>query len=170
MIRSQSRTTTFAHSMPAAGTLVRQSYRLALPSRMWLYVAACLAAVAAMAFLHLTQASYVAAQVEHMESLERGLLEIKQHNNALRLQIAEYEQAARIKQRAAALGFREPERVEYVTVTVPASYTSMKGSAWDPSQAMSSPSSQLPPWWIAAVGQLSAWNQPPVLAPANTGP
>ncbi len=115
---------TFAHDQaPLRGTLVTRSVTLPLPRvsadvRPWLFVIAALCLVSVLAFVQLSQASYVARQLDEMSRLESDMLAIRQRNNTLRLKIAEYGRMPRIVQEARALGLGEAERVEYVAVSI----------------------------------------------------
>ena len=101
------------------GTLVSHFADIAMPwtsteVRPWLYVIASVGLVSLLAFIQLSQASFVSRQIDVMESLERDVLVLRQRQNLLRLQIAEYEQMPRIKQEARALGLGEAHHIEYV--------------------------------------------------------
>ena len=66
------------------------------------------------AFLYLAQTTSVARQIEEMEKLERELSHLRWDNNAVELQIAQYQEMSRIQREARALGLREPEHMEYI--------------------------------------------------------
>ena len=138
----------------------RAIFHLSLDLKMWLYVLLALCMVSVLAFVHLGQTSDVAKQIEQMEQLEVQLLELKQGNNGLRLQIAEFEQMPRLMQQAQALGLGKPERIEYVEVSVPQP-VAMTGGVVSRSvdRALTPMASPSPTWWIQAVQQFGSWVQ-----------
>jgi cell division protein FtsL len=133
---------------------------LSLDLRMWLYVLLALCLVSALAFVHVWQMSYVANQIEVMEGLEEDLLERKQGNNALRLQISQLEQMPRLKAQAQAMGLGKPEHIEYVEVSVPLAVTTSRGGAAGAvikSLAVGAAPSRI--WWVEAAQQFGGWVQ-----------
>lgn len=119
-----SKRTTFGNEHGVVrGTLVSRSVALPFPWvsadwRPWVFVIASLCLATVLAFVQLSQASYVSRQIEEMSRLESDLLATRQRNNAVRLQIAEVRQMPRLMEQARALGLSEAKRVEYVTVSV----------------------------------------------------
>ncbi len=124
----------------------------------WLYVLAALFLISLLGFVHVGQASYVARQVEDMGKLESQLYELKHRNNTLRLRIAQREQMPWIKQQARAMGFSEPQHIEYVEVWVDEPPPAAGGGAEHEGRAPAPLAlSQLPGWWHGALRQFSDW-------------
>jgi hypothetical protein len=118
-----SKRTTFANDHALVrGTIVSRPVAIDLPRvstdlRPWVFIVASLCLATVLAFVQLSQASYVSRQVEEMSRLESDLLATRQRNNTLRLQIAEARRMPRLMEQARALGLTEAERVDYVTVS-----------------------------------------------------
>jgi hypothetical protein len=132
---------------------------LSADQRGWIRVLALSLVVSLLTFVYLAQTGYVVRQIEEMQNLEASLLDLKRENNALRLEAAEYEQWSRLRRQARALGFAEPQRVEYVEV--PVSETPAPPSERDlvdenlPSSL--APSLGLPSGWQELARKLAAW-------------
>jgi hypothetical protein len=136
----------------------RAAAPLSLDVRRWAYVFALLCLIALLAFVYLTQASQVAREIEQMQSLEQEIQDVKRRNNALLLEIAQYEQMPRVKQLARQLGFGEPEDVEYLEVVVdePAvpSKSEMTRASLSPVVDSTQPNVS---WWQKAFNQFTGW-------------
>ena len=136
------------------GTMAQLSYDVGL----WLYVLVLLCMVGLVAFLSLAQTTSVAKQVERMESLEGELRQLKWDNNALLLQIVQYQQMLRIQQQARAMGLSEAEDIEYVEVVLDQPDTSSGGDiAQDSPSSLPMGSSPLPVWLRHVVRQFAEW-------------
>jgi hypothetical protein len=124
----------------------------------WLYMAAALCLIGALGFVHVGQASHVAGLIEDMEGLEADLYDLKQQNNALRLQIAEHEQMSDLKERALAMGFVEAESIEYVVVVVDELHSSAgDGGGADVGRAGGGSPPSLPVSWHGVLQQFTNW-------------
>jgi len=124
----------------------------------WLYVLALLCMVALVAFLYLAQTTAVARQIEEMESLERQLRQLRWDNNALLLQIAQYQKMSRIKQEARDMGLAEAQDVEYVEVVLDQSEKSSDGDiAPHVPSSLPTTSSHSPAWLEHVMRQLRNW-------------
>ena len=145
------------------GTLVSHLADIAMPwtsaeVRPWLYVIASLCLVSLLAFIQLSQASLVSRQIDVMESLERDVLVLRQRQNLLRLQIAEYERMPRIKQEARALGLGEAQHIEYVRVpAVDAAATRAGGVQVRTEPPHTAMFVGLPAWLSSALRQFADW-------------
>ncbi|HUT15712.1 MAG TPA: hypothetical protein VMY98_05655 [Anaerolineae bacterium] len=127
--------------------------------RRWAYVLTLLLAASLLSFVHLAQTGYVVRQIEGMEKAEVRLLDLKRQNNALRVEIAEYQQWSRLRREARAMGFAEPHHVEYVTAftsaaPAPPSEGEMPGTELPSSPTLSGRSTD---WWHTLVNQFGAW-------------
>ena len=115
--------------------------------------------------MHVGQASHVASLIEDMEGLEADLYDLKQQNNALRLQIADHERMSELKERALAMGFVEPESIEYVVVVVDELHSSPgDGRGADVRRAGGGSPASLPLSWHGVLQQFTNWMglaQPP---------
>jgi len=119
-------------------------------------VALCL--IGALGFVYVGQASQVASLIGDMEDLEADCYDLKQKNNAFRLEIAQYEQLSQLRERAQALGFVEAETVEYVVVVVDEAHTVNNGSGRaGVGQAGLGPLVQLPASWHGIWRQFTNW-------------
>jgi len=136
------------------GTMPQLSYDVGL----WLYVLILLCMVGLLAFLHLAQTTSVTKQIEEMESLEGELRQLKWDNNALLLQIVQYQQMLRIQQEARAMGLAEAEDIEYVEVVLDQPDTSLGGDIAQHSP-LSPPMgpSHLPVWLQHVLRQFGDW-------------
>jgi len=145
------------------GTLVSHLADIAMPwtsaeVRPWLYVIASVCLVSLLAFIQLSQASSVSRQVDVMERLERDVLILRQRQNLLRLQIAEYERTPRIRQEARALGLGEAQHIEYVRVaTVDAATARAGGGQVRAEPPQTTTFVGLPKWLSGALLRLGDW-------------
>jgi hypothetical protein len=132
----------------------------------WLYVLATLCLVSLLAFAHLGQASYVANQVEEMETREQDLQILKQGNNALRLEIAHFEQMDRIVREAQSQGLGKPEHIEYVEAPVSELESPEGEGPMELGRSLSAVAlGPLPVWLDGALGQFTDWVQTARLQP-----
>ena len=127
--------------------------------RRWAYVLVLLLAASVLSFVHLAQTGYVVRQIEDMEEAEVKLLDLKRENNALRLEIAEYQRWSDLRREARAMGFAEPHQVEYITAftsvaPTPSLEAEMPGTEIPLSPTLSESS---PDWWHTLVKQFGAW-------------
>jgi hypothetical protein len=164
MSMASNSTTLWQARSPIAAVLTRDLWmpyvtrRLAEVGR-WGSVLVAVGMLSLLAFVQLGQASYVARQVDTMQTLEGKLISLKQTNNSLRLRIAEQALPARIRAEARALGLGEAQDVEYVVVTL--SEPSAVVGAHSP-QGLSGVSQQpslarLPGWLHGALSQFTDW-------------
>ena len=127
--------------------------------RRWAYVLVLLLAASVLSFVRLAQTGYVVRQIEDMEEAEVELLDLKRENNALRLEIAEYQRWSDLRREARAMGFAEPQQVEYIAAfTSAAPAPSLEGEM--PGTEIPLPptlSESSPDWWHTLVKQFGAW-------------
>ncbi len=124
----------------------------------WLYMAAALCLIGTLGFVYVGQASQVASLIGDMEDLESDFYDLKQQNNALRLEIAQYEQVSQLRERAQALGFVEAETIEYVVVVLDEEHAVTNDSGrTGVGQAGLGPLSQLPASWHGIWRQFTNW-------------
>ncbi len=124
----------------------------------WLYMAGALCLIGALGFVYVGQASHVASLIGDMEHLEASLYDLKQQNNALRLEIAQHEQMPQLRERAQAMGFVEAESIDYVVVVVDEELSvTGDGGRGDVGQAGLGPLSQLPVSWQGVWQQFTNW-------------
>lgn len=139
-------------------------------TRRWLYVAALLCLISLLALLYLTQAGYVARQIEEMDLVQREMQDVKESNNALLLEIAQYEDMSRIQQQARAQGLGPATQVEYAEVFVDESLSGLSDTAAVNGSdvergSLPSASSGQPgrpaqrSWWQSVFDQFDAWIQ-----------
>nr|MBC7245870.1 hypothetical protein [Chloroflexota bacterium] len=123
----------------------------------WFYALALLCLISLLAFLYLALASYVANEMDATGSLEATIQALKKENNKLRLEIVLKEDPARIQQEARAMGFAEPQHVEYVEVVLNEPVVSSPDAASNSQQSSVADAPPAPGWWANILRQFRAW-------------
>jgi len=150
---------------PATGRAVPQVYSEVGP---WLYVLILLVLIALLAFFYLSQTSHVATQVSQMRRLEEQVQQLKRENNAILVEISQYQDMSRIQRAATAMGLAAPQEWEYVEVWLNApsmipgdSVLSDTGAVHDEGAGgMGSTASaglSLPAFWSGVLQQFQSW-------------
>ncbi len=112
---------------------------------------------------HLNQASYVATAGLEIANLTQERERLRQDNAALHRRIAELETLSNVRSRAQALGFREGDGVEYLSIDnfpleTPHQETSASASVQD--TEMHEPhsiSSEVARWWKELIARFQSW-------------
>lgn len=115
-------------------------------------------------FLYLAQASIVANLSLQIVECEARIQQLKNHNEMLRVTIAQEERLPVIMERATALGLGPQDQVAYGIIEITPTFTSVNGELTTPAKATTSPTlaqGTANSWWDTIIDQFAAWMHRP---------